>query len=185
MLIGVVLALVAAVPAPVAAYNNTEVDRIKTLTASQYTNGVEKSFLVTWSFSNCNQVFADVEIRFYYDILNAAKIRITKAVTKYYIGGITKKIWGGILEGSGTNDIVRIGAWRGDYDTVYFYNGQPRDPDGYAQVGTYTHSGPATLNAFNDGTGPYAYFMKSGVTAETATGSCTTGWMDLFLTLRW
>src|SRR5688572_18864305 len=99
------LAMMAAIPAPVAASGNDEVQRFKTLSPSQYTNGVEKSFLVGWSFSACNQVFADVEIRFYYDILNATRIRITKAVAKYYIGRSTTRIYGGPLEGAGSNGI--------------------------------------------------------------------------------
>jgi len=123
-----------------------------TLTPSQYTNGVLKSFLYTRSHSDCGNLYGDVSVRVYYDQLNTTKIRITKIVVKYYVKGPSSSgVWGGTLwitDGTGGQQQWLPDLW-GDHYRFYKYNPATKDIDGYSYVGTYTHyasGGSDTVN---------------------------------------
>jgi hypothetical protein len=123
-----------------------------TLTSSQYTNGVLKSFLYAGSHSDCGNLYGDVSVRVYYDQLNTTKIRITKIVVKYYVKGpASSGLWGGTLwitDGTGSQQQWLPNLW-GDHYTFYRFNSATRDIDGYSYVGTYTHyatGGSDTVN---------------------------------------
>jgi hypothetical protein len=184
LLVTLGLTLAAMAPSSVSAYFEAPVYRYRTLSPSQYTSGVEKSFVVTWSISACAGVAADIEIRFYYDVLNASRINITKAKVKYYLGPSTRVIYGGPMQAYGANGLQTIGTEWGDYNTFYHYSsGTIIDDDGYRYVGSYTHNGPVNVNGNHDNYGAYATISKDWVTAYNT--SCSTNFQGLGLSLRW
>jgi len=142
---------------------------VKTLSSSQYTNGVVKSF--TWTESNdwaaCG-VLNDNYYTVYYDILSTTKIHITKVVVDYYVKGPAGSgVWGGwVTAGPNSGNYDKLGTFWGDWFTLYPFKSSTRDSEGYSHAGTYTHTGPMTISGRKA-------FMEKETTINSYTSGCT------------
>jgi hypothetical protein len=177
--LAVALLLAALVPG---AASGHEVVKSVTLSSSQYTNGTVKSVVVQASHNHCGNVYSDVSMTIYYDLLNTSKIRITKVKVNYYVKGSTSSgVWGGTMWATDKNlnqkQWLPPGNIWGDHTSFYKYNTATRMSDGYSFAGTYTHTGPVTIN------GRAAFVVKR---TNVQNGSvCVGGWDYTLGQLYW
>jgi len=173
--LGACLLLTASLATPTAVLAEQEIVRNKTLTAAQWTNGVEKSFFVSFSYADCGNINVDLVLTVWYDVLNAQRIHFTKVKSQYWMKGpSTSHLWGGWVEILGNNG--QAGHWNADNNQFRAYNPNTVDEDGYSYLGS--NSQPMSFNIF----GRSAYLEKI---SNVGSSSCTGDWVYTAIDLHW